>query len=53
MLAPTPPAVHQRAFGGLTALHFAAVTGCLEAVQALLRAGASIMVKSGGRWGWE
>lgn len=41
----------QRAFGGLTALHFAAVTGCLEAVQALLRAGASIMVKSGGCWG--
>ncbi|KAL4440336.1 hypothetical protein ABPG75_003337 [Micractinium tetrahymenae] len=40
--------IDQRAFGGLTALHFAAVTGCLEAVQALLRAGASIMVKSDG-----
>ena len=40
--------IDQRAFGGLTPLHFAVVTGCLEAVQALLRAGASIMVKSGG-----
>ena len=42
--------IDQRAFGGLTPLHFAVVTGCLEAVQALLRAGASIMVKSGGCW---
>lgn len=39
--------IDQRAFGGLTALHFAVVTGSLDAVQALLRAGASIMVKSG------
>lgn len=42
--------IDQRAYGGLTALHFAAVTGSLEAVQALLRAGSSIMVKS-GEWG--
>lgn len=41
--------IDQRAFGGLTALHFAVVTGNLEAVQALLRGGASIMVKSGAR----
>lgn len=40
--------IDQRAFGGLTALHFAVVTGNLDAVQALLRAGASIMVKSDG-----
>ncbi|KAI3431476.1 hypothetical protein D9Q98_004528 [Chlorella vulgaris] len=40
--------VDQRAFGGLTALHFAVVTGSLDAVQALLRGGASIMVKSDG-----
>ncbi|EFN53948.1 hypothetical protein CHLNCDRAFT_136194 [Chlorella variabilis] len=40
--------IDQRAFGGLTALHFAVVTGSLEAVQALLRGGASIMVKSDG-----
>ena len=39
--------VDQRAFGGLTALHFAAVTGSLEAAQALLRAGASLLVKTG------
>lgn len=40
--------IDQRAFGGLTALHFAVVTGNLEAVQALLQAGASIMVKTDG-----
>lgn len=40
--------IDQRAFGGLTALHFAVVTGNLEAVQALLRGGASIMVKTDG-----
>lgn len=40
--------IDQRAYGGLTPLHFAVVTGKLEAVQALLQAGASIMVKTGG-----
>lgn len=47
--------IDQRAFGGLTPLHFAVVTGNLESVQALLRAGASIMVKTGaggGLLGW-
>ena len=39
--------IDQRAYGGLTALHFAVVTGQLDAVLALLQAGASIMVKTG------
>ena len=38
--------IDQRSIGGLTALHFAAVSGDLDTMQALLRAGASIMVKT-------
>jgi E3 ubiquitin-protein ligase XBAT32/33 len=38
--------IDQRSNGGLTALHFAAVSGNLDSLQALLRAGASIMVKT-------
>jgi len=40
--------IDHRAFGGLTALHFATVTGNLEAVQVLLNAGAATMVKTDG-----
>ena len=39
--------IDQRAYGGLTPLHFTVVAGRLEAVQVLLQAGASIMVKTG------
>lgn len=40
--------IDQRSFGGLTALHFAAVAGSLESAQILLRRGAAIMVKTDG-----
>ncbi|KAG7670424.1 hypothetical protein Ndes2526A_g00178 [Nannochloris sp. 'desiccata'] len=38
--------IDQRSSGGLTALHFAAVSGNLDSLQALLRAGAALMVKT-------
>jgi len=40
--------IDQRSFGGLTALHFAAVSGSVETVQMLLRRGAATMVKTDG-----
>ena len=40
--------IDRRAFGGLTALHFATVTGNFEAVQVLLKSGAATMVKTDG-----
>lgn len=40
--------IDQRSVGGLTALHFGAVSGNLETLQVLLQAGASIMVKTDG-----
>lgn len=40
--------VDMRSIGGLTPLHFAVVSGKLDAVQALLQSGASIMVKTEG-----
>ena len=40
--------IDQRSAGGLTALHFAAVSGNLETLQVLLQSGASIMVKTDG-----
>ncbi|WPT13214.1 Putative E3 ubiquitin-protein ligase XBOS32 [Picochlorum sp. SENEW3] len=40
--------IDQRAFGGLTALHFATVSGNVETVQVLLRRGAATMVKTDG-----
>lgn len=40
--------IDQRAFGGLTALHFAAVTGNLEVLMVLLKSGASLLVKTDG-----
>jgi len=38
--------IDQRSTGGLTALHFAAVSGNLDSLLALLRAGAALMVKT-------
>lgn len=40
--------IDQRSFGGLTALHFAAVAGNLECVQLLLKFGAATMVRTDG-----
>lgn len=40
--------IDQRSFGGLTALHFAAVAGNLDCVRILLQRGAAIMVKTDG-----
>lgn len=40
--------VDMRSIGGLTPLHFAVVSGKLDAVQGLLQSGASIMVKTEG-----
>lgn len=40
--------IDQRSFGGLTPLHFAAVSGDLDTMQVLLHAGAATMVKTDG-----
>jgi ankyrin repeat protein len=40
--------IDQRSFGGLTALHFAAVASSLECARILLQRGAAIMVKTDG-----
>ena len=40
--------IDQRSFGGLTALHFAAVAGSLDCARILLQRGAAIMVKTDG-----
>lgn len=48
MQVRTAKFLDQRSFGGLTALHYATVSGDLDTVMELLRAGASIMVKTDG-----
>lgn len=40
--------IDQRSYGGLTPLHFAVVSGNVEAVRVLLQAGAASMVRSDG-----